>query len=99
MHLVLLLLYGAVLVFLCSYGVHRALLALQCAWHKKRLERVMSRVPLPAELPKVTVQLPLYNEATVARRLIEAAGSLDYPHDKLELQILDDSNDETVAIA
>src|SRR5689334_12052438 len=99
MHLVLLLLYGSVLLFLCSYGVHRALLSLQCVWHKKRLERAMTANALPAELPRVTVQLPLYNEATVARRLIEAAGLLDYPKDKLELQILDDSNDETVTIA
>jgi glycosyltransferase involved in cell wall biosynthesis len=99
MHLVLLLLYGSVLLFLCSYGVHRAALALQCAWHKKRLDRVMTANALPAELPRVTVQLPLYNEATVARRLIEAAGALDYPKDKLEIQVLDDSNDETVTIA
>lgn len=99
MHLVLLLLYGTVLLFLCSYGVHRAALALQCAWHKKKLERAMVSPPLPAELPRVTVQLPLYNEATVARRLIEAAGALDYPREKLEIQVLDDSNDETVSIA
>ncbi len=59
----------------------------------------MTANALPAELPRVTVQLPLYNEATVARRLIEATGSLDYPKDKLEIQVLDDSTDETVAIA
>ncbi len=99
MHTLLLLPYGLVLVILCSYGVHRALLSLQCLWYSKRLQRVTARRDLPAELPRVTVQLPLYNEATVARRLIEAAGALDYPRDKLELQVLDDSNDETVAIA
>ncbi len=95
----LLVLYALVLLVLCSYGVHRALLSMQCVWYKRRLERVNSRADLPADLPKVTVQLPLYNEATVARRLIEAAGALDYPRDKLEIQVLDDSNDETVAIA
>src|SRR5690606_23810575 len=52
-----------------------------------------------AELPHITVQLPLYNEATVAARLIEAAGRLDYPADRLEIQVLDDSGDETRVIA
>jgi len=54
---------------------------------------------LDSELPSITVQLPLYNEATVVRRLIDAAGSLDYPTDRLELQVLDDSTDETERIA
>ncbi|HEV8245255.1 MAG TPA: glycosyltransferase, partial [Polyangiaceae bacterium] len=99
MHTLLLLPYGLVLLVLCSYGVHRALLSVQCAWYGKRLERATARCALPVDLPRVTVQLPLYNEATVARRLIEAAGALDYPRDKLEIQVLDDSNDETVSIA
>jgi cellulose synthase/poly-beta-1,6-N-acetylglucosamine synthase-like glycosyltransferase len=51
-----------------------------------------------AELPKVTVQLPLYNEMYVAERLLEAVVSLDYPQDKLEVQVLDDSTDETTDI-
>jgi cellulose synthase/poly-beta-1,6-N-acetylglucosamine synthase-like glycosyltransferase len=46
----------------------------------------------------VTVQLPLYNEQAVATRLIEAAARLDYPPERLELQILDDSNDATSAL-
>jgi cellulose synthase/poly-beta-1,6-N-acetylglucosamine synthase-like glycosyltransferase len=52
----------------------------------------------PALWPTVTVQLPLYNERYVARRLLEAVGALDYPRDCLEIQILDDSTDDTTAI-
>ncbi len=49
--------------------------------------------------PRVTVQLPLYNEATVVQRLLEATARLDYPRDRLEIQVLDDSSDETRSLA
>ncbi|MBP9501282.1 MAG: glycosyltransferase [Candidatus Promineofilum sp.] len=56
--------------------------------------------PLPeADLPSVTVQLPIYNEREVVQRLIAAVVALDYPRDKLEIQVLDDSIDETVSLA
>jgi hypothetical protein len=51
------------------------------------------------DLPFVTVQLPVYNEATVVERLIDAACELDYPRERLEVQVLDDSDDETVELA
>jgi cellulose synthase/poly-beta-1,6-N-acetylglucosamine synthase-like glycosyltransferase len=95
----LLILYASVLVVLCSYGAHRAHLALQCVRFQRKLARLETTPALPVELPTVTIQLPLYNEATVARRLILATGAIDYPKDKLEIQVLDDSNDETQAIA
>jgi glycosyltransferase involved in cell wall biosynthesis len=99
MIILLLVAYGSVLLLLCSYGAHRAHLAFACVRHAKRLRR-LERVPaLPETLPSVTVQLPIYNEATVARRLILATGGLDYPRELLEIQVLDDSNDETVGIA
>ncbi len=50
------------------------------------------------DLPSVAVQLPIYNEAHVAERLIRACAALDYPHDKLFIQVLDDSTDDTAAI-
>jgi cellulose synthase/poly-beta-1,6-N-acetylglucosamine synthase-like glycosyltransferase len=53
---------------------------------------------LPDPLPVVTVQLPLYNERYVAARLLAAVGALDYPRDRLEIQVLDDSTDDTTAI-
>lgn len=100
MYVILVALYCTVLLILCAYGVHRAHLAIACIRYKKKLVELSQRVEVPhQELPVVTVQLPLFNEATVARRLIEATGNLDYPRDKLELQILDDSTDETVEIA
>jgi cellulose synthase/poly-beta-1,6-N-acetylglucosamine synthase-like glycosyltransferase len=51
-----------------------------------------------AVLPKMTVQLPLYNEMYVAERLLDSITALDYPADKLEIQVLDDSTDETTGI-
>ena len=96
----LLLVYGSILLLLCSYGAHRAHLALACVRHKKKIDSLSRGVEIgPGPLPRVTVQLPLYNEATVARRLIEATGNLDYPRDRFEIQVLDDSTDETQAIA
>ena len=55
--------------------------------------------PPPANWPHVTIQLPIYNERFVARRLIEAAARLDYPIDRLQIQVLDDSTDDTTRIA
>lgn len=59
--------------------------------------------PLPVvdyrQLPPVTVQLPLYNEREVVARLISAVAQLDYPRDQFEIQVLDDSTDETTQIA
>jgi len=61
------------------------------------------RRPLPAvpesALPCVTVQLPLFNERDVVERLIAAAAALDYPRDRLQVQVLDDSTDDTTALA
>ncbi|ROL61807.1 glycosyltransferase [Bacteroidetes/Chlorobi group bacterium ChocPot_Mid] len=54
---------------------------------------------LPEELPHVTVQLPMYNEMYVIERLLAAVCNFDYPKDKLEIQVLDDSTDETINIA
>ncbi|MBX3470078.1 MAG: glycosyltransferase [Planctomycetes bacterium] len=54
--------------------------------------------PPPAEWPRVTVQVPLFDEAAVAARAVDAAAALDYPRDRLEVQVLDDSTDETTAI-
>src|ERR1700750_1234813 len=100
MQIVLLALYCSVLLILCTYGAHRATLGFQCMRYKRRLERGAGAfVVAEADLPPVTVQLPLYNEATVVRRLLDAAGALDYPSDRLELQVLDDSSDETQGIA
>jgi hypothetical protein len=97
----LVFLYFVVLAGLCTLGAHRAVTVYLCRKHRRTIERAAR--PLArfseAELPRITIQLPLYNEATVAARLIEAAGRLDYPADRLEIQVLDDSSDETRVIA
>jgi cellulose synthase/poly-beta-1,6-N-acetylglucosamine synthase-like glycosyltransferase len=97
----ILLLYGLVLLVLCTYGAHRAHLVFTLLKSKKRIEAAIQSYRLrPAhELPSVTVQLPLYNEATVVERLLDAVSQLDYPKDRLEIQVLDDSNDETRLLA
>ncbi|HLG37992.1 MAG TPA: cellulose synthase family protein [Nitrososphaera sp.] len=63
-------------------------------YERKRRENI----ELPSNLPVVTVQLPLFNEKYVARRLIDAVCRIDYPRDKLEIQVLDDSDDDTVEL-
>ena len=92
-------LYAISIVALTAYGGNLLWLAL---FHATDEELLDGPVPEPEELPKpdddwpvVTVQLPLYNEAEVAKRLIDACVNIDYPRRKLEIQVLDDSTDET----
>jgi len=99
MELLLVIPYFTVLLLLCTYGVHRAHLVYLCAKNRRALVKVKTVPVAEAELPPVTVQLPLYNEATVVARLLDAAAQIDYPRDRLEIQVLDDSNDETRTIA
>src|SRR6476620_3148902 len=100
MQILLLAAYCSVLIVLCTYGAHRALLVYQCWLHRRRIAVGERRVEIAEEaLPMVTVQLPIFNEATVAARLIEATGKLDYPAHKFEIQVLDDWTDETLRIA
>lgn len=89
-------LYMGILTVLAVYGFHRAQLLYLYWKHKSRAPEAPTKF---AELPKVTVQLPMFNEMYVAERLIESVAALDYPKDKLEIQVLDDSIDETQNIA
>lgn len=81
------------LTALSFYGLHRLLLLFHFQWK----DAVAQDAPVAstAEVPCVTVQLPLFNERTVAARLIRAAAELSWPRDKLEIQVLDDSTDDT----
>ncbi|MCC6524100.1 MAG: glycosyltransferase, partial [Polyangiaceae bacterium] len=83
--------YAAVLVLLGAYGVHRFALVAACWRHGRRLLGVAAHAgPARAddELPHVTVQLPIFNESTVAARLVRRVAALDYPRDRLEIQVL-----------
>jgi cellulose synthase/poly-beta-1,6-N-acetylglucosamine synthase-like glycosyltransferase len=93
---ILLILYSLVMVVVCTYGLHRYFLVYLYFRHRRRQPQLTSCF---RELPKVTVQLPMYNEKYVARRIVEYACRIDYPRDRLEIQVLDDSTDETQEIA
>jgi len=88
--------YIAVLTVLCIYGLHRYFLVLMYYRVRRKAPRITARFD---GLPMVTVQLPMFNERYVARRIIEQACRIDYPQEKLEIQVLDDSTDETIEIA
>lgn len=95
--------YAIAIAVLTAYGAN----LLWLSYRHARTDRLREgAVPEPGAFPepppawpRVTVQLPLYNEPLVARRLIDACARLDYPRAKLEIQILDDSSDETTRIA
>ncbi len=88
------LLYLAILLALFAYGLN----FLWLTWVALRNGPRSPASVTPSSWPHVTVQLPVYNEMYVAERLIDAACGFDYPHDRLEIQVLDDSTDETVDI-
>jgi cellulose synthase/poly-beta-1,6-N-acetylglucosamine synthase-like glycosyltransferase len=92
----ILVLYFFVLSILAIYGWHRYYLVYLYMKHKGN---VPPQLPPPAVLPKVTIQLPIFNEMYVADRLIDAVCEIDYPRDRMEIQVLDDSTDETTEIA
>jgi cellulose synthase/poly-beta-1,6-N-acetylglucosamine synthase-like glycosyltransferase len=89
--------YFAVMIVLALYGIHRYTLCYLYFKYKKNYN------PNPpshfAELPRVTVQLPIFNEQFVIDRLIEAVCAMEYTREKLEIQVLDDSTDETQQVA
>ncbi len=93
---VVLALYYGILAALAVYGAHRLLLV--ALYYRTR-----ACAPAPARplrpLPRVTVQLPIYNERYVVERLISSVARLDYPRELLQIQVLDDSTDDTREIA
>ena len=87
-----------VLVFagLSAFGAHR----IKILWHYwKHRDKEARPVAQFDELPTVTVQLPIFNESIMVERLLRSVSALDYPRDRLQIQVLDDSTDETVEVA
>ncbi len=90
--------YSLVLIYITIY----CLMQFQLLFHYRRYHRKAlgdsstDRIMPDADLPMVTVQLPIYNEKYVIERLIDSICALHYPKDKLQIQVLDDSTDETV---
>jgi cellulose synthase/poly-beta-1,6-N-acetylglucosamine synthase-like glycosyltransferase len=94
----LLALYYSILAVLSFYGIHRLVLVMLYLRTRRRGTPLPELPADPAAWPVVTVQLPLYNEMYVAERLIDAVCRLDYPAARLQIQVLDDSTDETTEI-
>ena len=91
--------YFFVLIILASYGAHRYWLVYLYYKNKKnKTTEPAARFHLE-ELPRITVQLPIFNEQYVVDRLLDAVCRLEYPREKLDIQLLDDSTDETVEVA
>jgi cellulose synthase/poly-beta-1,6-N-acetylglucosamine synthase-like glycosyltransferase len=87
--------YLIILGLLSLYGTHRLYIVV-LYW---RLRKASPQPSLDRKFPMVTVQLPVFNERNVIERLIDAASVLDWPRDRLEIQVLDDSTDDTTATA
>ena len=87
--------YTACLILIFYYSCIQMTLAI--AYVRNRKKRKLEEIPLfdSKNAPKVTIQLPMYNEMYVAERIIETAAAFDYPRDKFQIQVLDDSTDET----
>ncbi len=88
--------YLSILALLMGYCMHRYYILFTYFRYKRHPFPLKA---LPEELPSVTVQLPVYNEMYVIRRLLDAVARLDYPKELIEIQVLDDSTDETSRIA
>jgi cellulose synthase/poly-beta-1,6-N-acetylglucosamine synthase-like glycosyltransferase len=95
--LALLIPYFLVMIVLAIYGVHRYTLCY--LYFKYRKNYNPNPIKYFEKLPRVTIQLPIFNEQFVIDRLVEAVCALEYPKDKLEIQVLDDSTDETTEVA
>jgi cellulose synthase/poly-beta-1,6-N-acetylglucosamine synthase-like glycosyltransferase len=88
--------YTLTLVVVSIYGLHRYVLVFLYYRYRNNHPKAAEKFD---ELPAVTIQLPMYNERNVARRIIEKTCRIDYPREKLQIQVLDDSTDDTGEIA
>ncbi len=95
MSLTVIIIFSACMAFIFLYSLVQLNLVLN---YRRSQKNKPQSPPSPAEWPIVTVQLPVYNEYYVVEELIDAICNFDYPTDKLEIQVLDDSNDKTVAL-
>lgn len=84
--------YLSVLLGLSAYGVHRYFIIYLFLKHRKRATHPAA---LFEQLPKVTMQLPIFNEVYVVERLLKSVSEIDYPRELLHIQVLDDSTDDT----
>jgi cellulose synthase/poly-beta-1,6-N-acetylglucosamine synthase-like glycosyltransferase len=95
---IILIIYFLILTTLAVYGGYRIKQVIDF-WRYRRFVPVPGGKFAEADLPRITVQLPLFNELYVVERLLKAVMKIDYPREKLEIQVLDDSTDETTKLA
>src|SRR5438094_2709278 len=88
--------YLFILFAVAVYGIHRYMLVYLYLKHRKNVYQPQRGFE---QLPRVTIQLPMYNEDVVAERIIRATCLIDYPRELLDIQVLDDSTDESADIA
>ncbi|HXT61742.1 MAG TPA: glycosyltransferase [Pyrinomonadaceae bacterium] len=93
-----LIVYFGILTVLAIYGIYRVKQVSEF-WRYSKFPPKPKGHFAENELPFVTVQLPLFNEMYVVERLVKAVTEIDYPRELLEIQVLDDSTDETLRIA
>ena len=94
----ILIVYFSILATLAIYGAYRLKQVIDFWRYRKFVPQPSARYA-EHELPLITVQLPLFNELYVVDRLLKAVTAIDYPREKLEIQVLDDSTDETTRVA
>lgn len=92
---IILAIYGLCLLLVFFYSCLQLSLAIAYVRNRKKKNAAIKPIYNPATTPKVTIQLPMFNELYVAERIIETIAQFDYPSDKLHIQVLDDSTDET----
>ncbi len=92
----LLIVYFLSLTILFGFGIHGLVMLY---YYRKTQHIKLPQKTIEGEYPVVTIQLPMYNEMYVIERLIKAVCNIEYPKDKLHIQVLDDSTDETTIIA
>jgi cellulose synthase/poly-beta-1,6-N-acetylglucosamine synthase-like glycosyltransferase len=95
---IILIAYFSILFLLAVYGAYRIKQVVDF-WRYRKFVPVPAGKFEEADLPRITVQLPLFNELYVVERLLKAVTAIEYPLEKLEIQVLDDSTDETVKVA
>ena len=91
----ILIIHYCLICILCLFGMHR--LSMVFRWQAHKHFKAKPKATFES-LPAVTVQVPVYNERFVAERVIDCVADLDYPQDKLQIQIVDDSTDDTLYV-
>ncbi|TWO33339.1 glycosyltransferase [Seonamhaeicola sediminis] len=93
---IIIVIYTIAILLIFLYALAQLNLLFNYISAKRKNNSAKFNLSNPDEVPYVTIQLPVYNEMYVMERLLDNIAKIDYPHDKLEIQVLDDSTDETV---